>query len=70
MNNQTENNTNQQDNFERRPMSKAGYGIVFGAILGLIIGSALDSMSLGLIFGAGAGLILGAAFDQQYRKKS
>ena len=70
MNKQTGNTSDQWNNFKSRPMAKAGSGIVFGAILGLIIGNALGGMSIGLIFGSGAGLIFGAALDQQRKKKS
>ncbi len=67
MNDQMRKTSNQRDNFKRRPVVKASLGLVFGAILGLIIGNMVGSQSLGLIFGAGIGLIFGSALD--YRRK-
>jgi uncharacterized membrane protein len=67
MNDPMRKTSNQRDNFKRRPVVKASLGLVFGAILGLIIGNMVGSQSLGLIFGAGRGLLFGSALD--YRRK-
>ncbi len=45
----------------QRVVSKTGLGLVFGAILGMIIGSAVGELALGLIFGSGIGLMIGSA---------
>jgi F0F1-type ATP synthase assembly protein I len=65
MKNQSGKPSDQGYNLKHRPVIKASLGLVFGAILGLIIGNMLGSQSLGLIFGAGLGLIFGAALDRQ-----
>lgn len=56
---------NPQKKITHRPVVKASLGIIFGAIIGLIIGNALGSPALGLIFGAGIGLLFGAMLDRQ-----
>jgi uncharacterized membrane protein len=65
MNNESRKTSDQGNNINRRPVIKASLGLVFGAILGLIIGNMVGSPALGLIFGAGMGLIWGAALDHQ-----
>ena len=65
MNDQSAKTSDQQQKIERRPVIKASLGIVFGAIVGLIIGNMLGSPALGLIFGAGIGLMFGAMLDHR-----
>ena len=67
MNDETRNTTNLLDNLKRRPIVYAALGLIFGAILGLIIGGAVGGAALGLIFGAGAGLISGSASNPSGR---
>lgn len=43
-----------------------GYGMAFGALLGLLIGIFLNQLTYGLIFGASIGFIIGVIY---YKKK-
>lgn len=65
MKDQSAKTSDQQHKLERRPVIKASLGIVFGAILGLIIGNMLNGPALGLILGAGIGLTFGAMLDRR-----
>jgi hypothetical protein len=51
MDNPLKNSSNQQPDLKPRKVVKAALGIVFGAILGLMIGSVAGGPALGLIFG-------------------
>ena len=68
MDNETRNTSDRQDGFKRRPVVKAALGLVFGAMLGLIIGNAVGSPALGLILGAGIGLTFGSALDRRRKQ--
>ena len=70
MKNQTRNITHRQADFQRRPVVNAALGLVFGALLGLIIGNAFGAAALELILGGGMGLIFGAALDRRRKKGS
>jgi F0F1-type ATP synthase assembly protein I len=70
MNNQASDTSGQQDASKRRPVIRAALGIVFGAIVGLIVGAAVGSAAMGLIFGAGLGLMLGSASDWRRKNQS
>jgi uncharacterized protein YqgC (DUF456 family) len=67
MNNQSGTTSDQGQNAKAGTVIKASLGIVFGAIVGLMIGNMLGSPALGLIFGAFIGLVFGSALDRRSR---
>ena len=61
-------NQNHKNQKKRTPIT--GLGLVFGAGIGLMIGTVFGQSGIGLVYGAGVGLVIGAVLDVRNKKRA